>query len=172
MEIEKFKYSAEGAYPELTGVVKNSQYARILHNLYAGRGSEMTATLQYCYQSFNSAIINKEIAEVFLHIGEVEMHHMELLANAVILLGGNPTYSNSGGWWNGSNVYYNGNLINMINRDLRDEELAILDYKKAMAFIKNDSIDALIERIIRDEETHIEILTRLKDAVSFYMPNS
>lgn len=169
MEIEQFKYCADGAYPILQNVQHNSQYARVLQNNYAGKGGEVTATMQYCYQDFVAHRFNQDIATVLSGIAKVEMHHMELLADAILQLGGNPTISGSGGWWSGNSVYYNVNVINMINRDLRDEELAILDYKKAIAFIHNDEIDALLERIILDEEVHIEVLTRLKQAVEFYL---
>ena len=170
METLKYKYAADGAYPDLADVQRDLRSAKIIQNLYAGKSSELSAITQYCYQAFVSQRFNDEINEVFLHIAEVEMHHLELLANAIIKLGGNPTFSNSGGWWSGSNVYYNNNIINMINRDIRDEELAILDYKKAAAFIKDAGVDALLNRIIADEEVHIEVLTRLKEAVIFYLP--
>ena len=169
MDIERFRYSAEGAYPELGDLPHNSRYATILQNNYAGKAGEVTAIMQYSYQSFVAHRYNSDIATVLSNIAKVEMEHMELLANAILRLGGNPTISGSGGWWSGSSVYYNTNVINMINRDLRDEELAILDYKKAISYIKNSDIDALLQRIIADEEVHIQVLTRLKQAVEFYL---
>ena len=42
------------------------------------------------------------------------------------------------------------------------EQQAIKEYEKVMQYTQNKSIKELLERIILDEKTHIEIFNRLK----------
>ena len=49
----------------------------------------------------------------------------------------------------------------MINYDIADEKLAIKQYISAEKKIDDSNIISIIDRIILDEEVHIQILTEL-----------
>ena len=49
----------------------------------------------------------------------------------------------------------------MLRNDIAGEKRAIINYEKTILIIKNDSIKALLRRIIKDEERHIEVLEKL-----------
>ena len=93
------------------------------------------------------------------------MYHLEILGKLIIKLGGNPGY-----WinkkdkklnWNSSFVNYGLNATEMINYDIADEKLAIKQYISDEKKINDSNIISIIDRIILDEEVHIQILTEL-----------
>ena len=93
------------------------------------------------------------------------MYHLEILGKIIIKIGGNPGY-----WinkkdrnlnWNSSFVNYGLNATEMINYDIADEKLAIKQYISAEKKINDSNIISIIDRIILDEEVHIQILTEL-----------
>lgn len=59
-------------------------------------------------------------------------------------------------------VNYCKDVINMINIDIKSEQIAIENYKKTIRCVQNYSIRELIERIIMDEELHILALEEQK----------
>ena len=50
----------------------------------------------------------------------------------------------------------------MLTYNIETEKKAIEEYKKIIKYTQNKSIKDLIERIILDEQTHLEILNRLR----------
>ena len=98
-------------------------------------------------------------------IAVVEMHHLDLLSQVISLLGGDPTFSavrnNRCIVWNGSMVNYCKNLPQMIRYNIRAEQEAIANYRRHIAFIKDRQIQALLERIIEDEEIHLAIFRQM-----------
>ena len=49
----------------------------------------------------------------------------------------------------------------MINYDIKDEKVAIKQYSSTQKKIDDSNIISIIDRIILDEEVHIQILTEL-----------
>lgn len=153
-------------YPEIKVEEPNKEYAKLILEDYAGLVSELTAVLLYMYQSF--VTINpeyKEVKEALEGIGIVEMTHLEMLAEIVIKLGANPKYcSVSKGrlkFWNASYVAYYTTLESVLLEALQSEKKAIAQYRKHIQIIKDKNIDDILNRIILDEELHIEIFTNL-----------
>ncbi|MGI5891525.1 MAG: hypothetical protein ACOX7H_02150 [Bacillota bacterium] len=65
-----------------------------------------------------------EVAQMIKHIAITEMHHMGILAETILLLGGNPLYRKSGGnysLWQGGSVYYGYELCDRMYADLDTE---------------------------------------------------
>lgn len=54
--------------------------------------SEITAIKQYLYHYFVLEEVNEEVADLLECVSLVEMHHMELLAETIRLLGVDPRY--------------------------------------------------------------------------------
>ena len=92
------------------------------------------------------------------------MHHLDLLGSLIKKLGGIPYYINKENCaWDGENVKYRFSTIyEMLTYNIESEKKAIEDYKKVIKCTQNKSIRDLLERIILDEQTHLEIFNRLK----------
>lgn len=152
-------------YPKVTVNRPNRKYARILLKVYAGRTSEFTATSQYVYQNILLEEENPEVAAQILCIAVVEMRHMDMLGDVIRQLGELPRLGNYIGdsfvYWTAKNVYFNTVLKNILLKNISDEKKAIADYERAIALIDDPEIDALIKRIIMDEEKHIDIFSAL-----------
>ena len=148
-------------YPEVCIHCPNTGYARSLQNVYAGTISEFTAISQYFYQHILQKSSCPEAAQVLMGISMVEMHHLELLAACIQQLGGNPVFAASGKgqrqWWTGAMVPYQRGLRMMLLEDIESERAAIREYRRLMACIHNEDIQALIGRIVMDEEHHIQL---------------
>lgn len=157
------KFQLNLPYPEIKVEAKNSKYAQLLQDDYAGIVSEFTAIALYSYQHFVSEDLNKEIAEMIKGVSIVEMHHLEMLAEAIIKLGGDPvfrgSYSNKGRYWNGSYVIYDKKLKDILLTDIKAEKEAIKQYNKHIEMIHDPNIQELLKRIVLDEEYHVKLFS-------------
>ena len=165
------QYRAAIPYPPLRVAEKNLKYAQILHNDFAGQCGEATAVMQYEFQSF--ALVDQEKLATALHyIGIVEMTHLEMLGKLITLLGGVPRYTGfSRGrpyYWTAQTVDYTLKPRELLINNLYGERVAIANYRQSMAWINDDNINAVLRRIILDEEHHIELFTSL---LAEYLPN-
>lgn len=155
------EYSDPSPYPEVKVMDKNLCYAEILMDDYAGAISEFTAISQYLYHHVFFEAIDEELGELLENISIVEMHHMEMLADTIKQLGGNPiirgSYSTYGNTWDGRLVYYGYDLLDRLKADLESEYKAIENYKKHISIIPDPYIKALLNRIILDEMVHINL---------------
>ena len=150
-------------YPEVKVEEKNTYYADLLSQDYAGVVSETTAVMQYSYQHFDKSKENKEFAEIIAEIAEVEMKHLELLGETIKLLGKKPIYktceSERGDcvFWSAKNVNYKTDLKDMLKSDINSEKGAIKNYENHKRLIKDKYIKNMLDRIILDEKRHLEI---------------
>lgn len=92
------------------------------------------------------------------------MLHLELLGDLIKRLGGVPYYINKEKCvWSTENVKYHFSTIyEMLTYNIESEKSAIKGYREAIKNTQNKSIKDLIERIILDEQTHLEIFNRLR----------
>lgn len=127
---------------------------RMLKEDYAGAASEMTAVSQYIYQNILSAD-NESFANAILQIAIVEMSHLDMLGDAILALGGNPTFGNGTVFWQGKLVNYARTLPEMLRADIEAETQAIANYERHAANTTNASVRALLTRIIKDEQLHL-----------------
>lgn len=92
------------------------------------------------------------------------MHHLDLIGDLIKKLGKTPYFMDKKQcMWNAQNVKYHfNNIYDMLIFNIESEKKAILEYKEAIKYTQNKSIKDLLERIILDEQTHLEIFNRLK----------
>lgn len=158
------KYCVNSPYPEPKVEKKNMQYANILLKDYAGKVSEFTAISLYSYQHFVSDGQYEDYAKLIGGIAVVEMKHLELLGETIKLEGIKPMYINNvcppGKFWNPMYVNYTICIEEMLMEDIKDEEMAIRNYKYHMTLINDKYIRKLIERIILDEELHVKLFKK------------
>lgn len=151
-------YKSNLPYPDIKVEKENIEYAELLSYPYAGLVSEDTATHLYMYQSF---ILDGEISNILEKIAIVEMHHLELLAKTIKLLGLNPEYKVNDIYWNANYVNYNNNLKDILKINIEAETLAIKNYKNLIKVIDDKYVKELLRRIIIDEEIHLQIFKNL-----------
>lgn len=127
-----------------------------LYDLYAGRFSEMTAICGYVYQS---AITSDErLVRVVEGIAAVEMRHLDLLANAIVSLGGDPVFAGRHNFFSGRYADTEKEPSVFIQNDIFSENAAAAEYRRIAALSGNCSLKELLCRIALDEELHAEIL--------------
>lgn len=135
----------------------------MLYNDFSGQDGELTAITQYIYEHIE--LNNRpDISNILLKIAIEEMKHIKILGEIIKKLGGKPIYVNSEKeYWTSENVKYNFcNLDEMLEHNIKSEEIAIKGYKRAIRYTNNMYLKKIFERIILDEQKHIEIFENLK----------
>ncbi|KMT23180.1 ferritin-like domain-containing protein [Clostridium cylindrosporum] len=154
-------------YPKINISEKNPYYAKIILQNYAGMVSEFSAVSQYTYQKIKLFKSYPEISEVLLKISIVEMHHLEVLGKMIIELGDDPGFwikkKDKYNYWSPKFVDYTNEPKAIIKSDITDELKAIKQYENSIKVIHDENINAILKRIILDEELHIKILTGIYD---------
>lgn len=145
-------------YPDIKVEKENIEYAKLLMYPYASMVSEDTATHLYMYQSF---ILDDNIGKILENIAIVEMHHLEMLAKTINLLGLKPEYKSNDIPWTSNYVNYNTNLKDILKINIEAETLAIKNYQNLIKVINDKYIKKMLERIIVDEEIHLKIFNDL-----------
>ncbi len=150
-------------YPSLSGIEKNPKYVKLIEQAYAGRHGELTAILQYVYQSVYFKKEGKDgTADKIMQIAVAEMKHLKILASLILVLGKDPIYATTGffgpSFFDASFVSYCKSPKKMLIDDLSDELIAIDFYKSAAEDIKDEKVAAVLKRIMLDEELHAVIL--------------
>ena len=168
MDLNNLQVKAGTSYPEIKDAINCPKTVRILKNLMSGSESELKTILQYFYQSSISKKIEKDISNILEEISIVEMMHMGLLSHAIVDFGGEPRYENGmGQFFNTSTINYSTKLRDILDKNIVGEERSIEGYNQAIENVDNQSLKALLKRIIEDEKLHIKILTHLRDNVKF-----
>jgi len=154
-------YCDPAAYPEIRVLGPNRYYAELLMDDYAGMTSEFTAINQYLYHYFYLKHHYKDVAELLENIWICEMLHMEILADTIRLLGGNPvirgSHSTCGQFWSGQLIYYGRYLGEQLQANIEAEHRAIANYTMHMNMIHDPYVKAILARIIADEQLHLKL---------------
>ncbi len=161
--MNSIKYSSELPYPQIQ-VTQNLSQAKLLMPLYAGVSSELTAVLTYCFQSYISTK-HPDIAHAIECIAKVEMLHHKLLGKTIYALGGYPIMG-ARTYWSGNYANYTLPVKKFLEDDILAEKNTISNYEQTILNIENESVKTLLERIILDEEIHIEVLKSLLEGLN------
>lgn len=153
-------------YPPIRVREKNPAYANLLSMDYCGAVSELSAITQYINNENRLSLQKCSIAKIILGIALAEMIHLQKLGELMILLGGSPDFTarSSDGrqrMWSPQFVPIAGNLREMLYEGIEAEKQAIDQYRMHIKRIDDNNINAVLKRIIQDEEYHIMILQAL-----------
>lgn len=153
-------------YPPIQVKEKNLSYANLLGNDYCGAVSEMSAIAQYINNENRLACEDCPLARTILGIAMGEMMHMQMLGELIYLLGGQITFSFRGRdgkdrMWTPKYLTLSENPRDVLIAGIESEKEAIKQYKMHMNMIQDRYINAVLARIIKDEEYHIMILKAL-----------
>lgn len=148
-------------YPSTDTLKEDVRSGYIISFAYATLKGELTATLQYVYHHFYFGEIEPKDADILMSIAVAEMHHVDILGSAMLKLGVPPKYvqcPNTNNYFNTSTVSQSTTPQKMIMDDIQGEMTAIADYQKMLFVLKNEQVEAIIQRIILDEQLHLETL--------------
>ena len=151
-------------YPSVDILTKDIRSGCIISFAYATLRGEITATLQYTYHHFYMGQVSEEDAKILMSIAVAEMKHIDILGEAMLKLGVSPKYvqcPNTQTYYNTSAVSQATTPQKMLMDDIQGEMNAIADYKKMLFVLKNEQVEAIIQRIILDEELHLETLKKM-----------
>lgn len=154
---------ADLPYPPLQVKERNQAYANLLSIDYCGAVSEMSAVTQYINNENRLSHERCPVAKTLLGIAMAEMMHLQKLGELICLLGGNvdftAKYQNGGRrMWTPEYLAIPENIQKMMIADIGAEKDAIRQYRMHMDMIKDEYINAVLARIIQDEEYHIILL--------------
>ena len=151
-------------YPPVEVDQKNTHLLVPLSLDLASASGELTAIYQYIYQSILLQESYPVIADTLRRIAIVEMHHMNILGQIMVKLGGSPrAISQFGGRatpWNGTMPSYTNEIKQMLQVDLKSEQDTYHRYLLQAHRISDPNISSILRRIALDEEIHIKIFER------------
>lgn len=161
-----FKCAYPAPYPEIRVARQNPYYGRVLLEDYAGEVSELSAITQYLYHHIVLEPNFEEVADLLECISLVEMHHQEMLAETILMLGVDPRYytlsmNDEPQYWNATYIYYGTSLCDRLTADIASEWAAIANYRKHQQMIDDPYVKNILERIILDEFHHIELFNKM-----------
>lgn len=150
-------------YPPIQVKEKNLQYADLLLVDYCGSVSELSAVLQYINNENRMSGEHCSLIRTLLGIAMAEMMHLQKLGELIHLLGGNVCFEakQPNGLWSPSCLTLPNCIPQMLQADIEAERAAIRQYKMHINAIRDDYVNAVLKRIIQDEEYHIMILSSL-----------
>ncbi len=153
-------------YPPLQVSEKNQVYANLLSIDYCGAVSEMSAITQYINNENRLSCDNCPVAKTILGIAMAEMIHLQKLGELIFLLGGKIDYvaKHQDGrqrMWTPEYLTLAENVRNILMEGIESEKAAINQYRLHIRMIKDHSVNAVLARIIKDEEYHIMLLQAL-----------
>lgn len=156
---------ADIPYPSLENVGEDCRALRIVSPAYAGREGELTAILQYVYQSvLTGACGEEELSRLLISIAVNEMRHVEILGTLITKLGAPPVFTACPpypvGFYSASCVNYVRSPEGMLAADIQGEKQAIACYKRMLRELCNPCVSEVIGRIVKDEEVHLAALER------------
>lgn len=154
---------ADLPYPPLQASGKNPAYAGLLSIDYCGAVSELSAVTQYINNENRLSCEHCSLAKTILGIAMAEMMHLQKLGELIHLLGGSVDYTAR--QQNGRQKLWTPEYLTlpkqpgqMIAAGIESEHAAIKQYQMHMKMIRDNHINAVLARIIKDEEYHIMLL--------------
>ena len=158
----------EASYPPIQVREKNQAYANLLSVDYCGSVSELSAITQYINNENRMSGEKCSLAKTILGIAMAEMIHLQKLGELIFLLGGNIDYTakfqnGCSQMWTPQFIIIPGNPREMLIVDIEAEKDAIHQYKMHMGMICDNYVNAVLARIIKDEEYHIILLQALME---------
>ena len=154
------------SYPSTDDISYDAISLRIISPAYASSTGELNAVLQYIYHYFFFKRAGKnDIAEKLISIAISEMKHLEILGQTILALGAPPVFCRNPytrfDFYSAKFVAYSRSLKEMIEDDIIGEKHAISSYGHMISNLKNESVKAVIERILGDEKLHLETLREI-----------
>ena len=158
----------EVPYPPIQVKERNQAYANLLSADYCGSVSELSAITQYINNENRISYEKCPMAKTLLGIAMAEMMHLQKLGELIFLLGGKVDYTvkmqnGCSQMWTPKFLTIPENPRDMLIADIEAEKDAIRQYRAHIGMICDNDVNAVLARIIKDEEYHIILLQALMD---------
>lgn len=155
-------------YPPIQAQRRNQDYAAMLAFDYCGPVSELSAITQYINNENRLCLLDCTLARTLLAIAVAEMMHLQKLGEMIQLLGGEVSFAvtQPGGKrvnWTPEYLTLSRDTRRMLCADVEAEQDAIAQYRAHIRKINDEYVNAVLRRIIRDEEYHIMLLQGLME---------
>ena len=145
---EEIRFRLSDPYPTITEATNDVATVRLLKKLTAGRCGEFTAANTYFYQYLILKNTYPQIASALREVALVELTHYEILSEAIVDFGGDPTLSDGqGNVWTGRNINRQKDVRQILLDDIRAEENGIRRLELVASKVNNVSLSELILRI-------------------------
>lgn len=159
------EFKASMQYPLIKVECPNIKYGRAMLSNMGGRNSEMSAIGAYLYNHLVTCECMEEISDIFMKIAMVEMRHLDMFGELACKLGEDPRLweyqNNRRAFWSPGFNKYSKDVKEILKNSLESEHEAIKKYTRQAEVIKDGHIVKVLERIILDEETHVEVFKKL-----------
>lgn len=154
-------YASPEPYPPIQVAAPNLSYAQMLSASFASAKSELTTITQYTYFSWVLEQGSAELCTCYQKIAQVEMRHLNLLGQTITALGGNPAFRSfpykRPAFWSSGVLQYQCNIEKALHISIAGEQTAIEGYRHLSKLIQDPGVTAILQRIILDEEIHIQL---------------
>lgn len=154
-------YASPEPYPSIQVAAPDLRYAQMLSSVFASAQSELTTITQYTYFSWVLDQKDQALIGGFRQIAQVEMHHLDLLGRLITALGGNPAFRSypykRPAFWSSGVLQYQCNTEKALHISIAGEQTAIDGYRHLSKLIQDPGVTAVLQRIILDEEIHIQL---------------
>ncbi|MEE1313570.1 MAG: ferritin family protein [Lachnospiraceae bacterium] len=159
------------AYPPIQINKKNQACANMLSVDYCGAVSEMSAITQYINNEIYLSAEKCPVAKIILGIAMAEMIHLQKLGEMIYLLGGSVDFvsrqRDGRRWvWSPQCLTLPRQTREILMAGIESEKAAINQYEMHRKMITDTSVNAVLARIIKDEEYHIMLLQAMLKELS------
>jgi bacterioferritin len=156
-------------YPNAQAESQNPEYAREMLSNMGSRVSEMSAVSLYFYNRIILEPEYEEFSKCFEQISIVEMHHLKIFGELALQLGSDPRLwsisRRKRAYWTPANNSYPREIREVISNSLESEKDAIHKYSDQADRIRDRNIVQVLNRIILDEQRHVEIFNEMLERV-------
>lgn len=161
MDLSSVVFADSAPWPDVTVTERNSRYAAAMLSNIGSCSSEMSTISLYVYNNLITRKLFPEISQCFHKISIVEMRHLEAFGELSILLGADPRLwspiNNRMRYWSPACNRYPVQIGPLIANALAGEEEAVRKYQSQANWIRDCRIQAVLNRIIADEQCHIKL---------------
>lgn len=154
--------------------VLESDVVSLLIVSYSGIKGELTATIQYSYQSFYSKLKNEDLHEIIEEISITEMHHLEILSQILLSQKKDPKFCRYVDInpdicepWSANNINYEKDIAKFLEYNIRLEQSAIETYNRIIESTDSVELRSIINRIIEDEKAHLKVFNDILSSQDF-----
>jgi len=154
-----FNYRKQLFYP-IHVERQDPMFAKVLLDHYAGRNSELSSSIQYLNHRFNMS--NRYVRELLGLFAAEELGHMEIIAAAIIKLGGPPLkcVNSQGAPWVINYIDQSVDSITVLQVDVQAETRAGHLYQQHLELTNDPNMKQMINFLIVREEVHKQLLQK------------
>lgn len=156
-------------YPPIQTESRQPEYAYAMLSNVGSSNSEMTAVSLYFYNSVILKLDYTYFAQCFHEISIVEMHHLDMFADLAFQMGLDPRLwsveRRRKYYWTPAYNKYPRKIREVIENSIKGEMAAIQKYTRQAETIRDTNIVNILNRIILDEQRHIEIFHKMLEQI-------